>query len=152
VEQSPSLEVITSSACKENCHILLNLEFHDRVDKSPRLFPVLSHSNPVHSHLICFFNIHFSIIFRLRLGVPSGLFPPVVPTKTLYIPLFSPIRATCPVHLIIYMITRITFGEEYKPRSSSQCSLLQSPVMSPLLDPNTFLSSQISNILRLGTR
>ena len=152
MEQNPSLEAITSSACQENPHILLNLKFHDRVDKSSPLFPILSYSNPVHSHPICFLNIHFSTIFRHRLGVPSGLFTPVVPTKTLYIPLFSPIRATCPVHPILYMIIRIIFGEERKYRSSSQCSLLQSSVISPLLGPNTVLSTLISNILRLGTR
>ena len=43
-----------------------------------------------------FLTIHRNIIKLLRLGHPSGLFPSSFTTKTLYAPLFSVIRATCP--------------------------------------------------------
>jgi hypothetical protein len=47
------------------------------------------------------------------MGLPSGLFPSGFSTKTLYTPLLSPIRATCPAHLILLdLITRTTFGEK----------------------------------------
>ena len=38
---------------------------------------------------------------HLRLGHPSGLLPSGFPSKTLYTPLSSTIRATCPAHIII---------------------------------------------------
>ena len=65
-----------------------------------------------------FSKISFNITFHLRLGLSSDLSSSSFPTKTLYAPLLSLIRATCPAHFILLdLITQILFGEEYNHKA-----------------------------------
>jgi hypothetical protein len=129
MEHSPSWEANRLSASQEIPRILWNPNVHYRAYKCPP--PVLSwgrfiQSIPTHQ---TFWRCILILPYHLRLGLPRGLFPAGFPTKTLYTPLLSPIRATCPTYLILLdFVTRTILGEEYRSWSSSLCSFLHSPV------------------------
>jgi len=56
-----------------------------------------------------------------------------------------------PAHLILVdLITRTIFGEEYRSLSSSLCSFLHTPVTSSLLFPNILLSTLFLNTLSVS--
>ena len=77
-------------------------------------------------------------------------FPQAFPLKRCINRSFSPIRATRPSHLtLLYLITQIILGHEYRTLSTSLCSCLHSPVSPSLLGPNILLNALFSYTLSL---
>ena len=100
---SPSWEVNWFAASQEIPRISRNPKVHYRTHKRPPPVSVLGQPNPTYWRSILILSTHL----RLSL-LPSGF-----PSKILYTPLFLPIRATYPVHLILLdFITRTILGEE----------------------------------------
>ena len=101
MEQSPSWEADRCSASQEILRILWEPKVHYRAYKCPPPVPILSQINPVHAPHASSWRSISILSSHLLLGLQSGLVPSGLPTKTLYTPLLSPIRATCPAHLIL---------------------------------------------------
>jgi len=119
VEQSPSCEANRFLASQEIPRILWEPKNHYRIHKCPPPAPVLGQIDQVHALTSHCLKIHLNIILQLSLGLPVGLFPSGFPTKTLYTPVLSPKRATCPAHLILLdLITRTLMGEK---RAKENC-------------------------------
>jgi hypothetical protein len=74
---------------------------------------------PLPENPVIIYNIIVTLSSHLRLGLPRVPFPSGFPTKTLYIPLLSPIRATLPAHLTrLDFITQTILGEENEYRDT----------------------------------
>jgi len=113
--QSPSWEANWFAANQEIPHISRNPKVHYRTHNPPPLVSILGQPNPVHIHSSHFLEIRPNKIHtstpRSPQWSPSLWFPQQDPIH----PLSSPIRATCPAHLILLdFITGTILGEEYK--------------------------------------
>jgi hypothetical protein len=104
---------------------------HHRVHKRPPSIPILSQLNPLHAPQQ---NSLRSILIpssHLPLGLPRGHFPSLFSTNTLYNLFSSPIRVTCPAHIVLLdLICLMIFGNEYNWWISSLCNFFHSPATS----------------------
>ena len=147
-QHSPSWEANRFLASEEIPRILWNPMVQHRIHKCSRPIPIPSQLDPVHIPHPTSWRSILIVSSRLRLGLPSGLFPLGFPTKILYTHFLSPTRATYPTYRIfLVLITRKILREENWSLSSSLCSFLHSPVTSSLLVPNILLNALFSNTL-----
>jgi hypothetical protein len=86
-----------------------NLKDHYRVHKSPLLVTILRQMHPFLPSYSIYLRSFFIMPSRLRLRLPSCLFPSRFTTKIFYVFLM---RATCPIRLILPdLITLMIFSE-----------------------------------------
>jgi hypothetical protein len=104
-----------SPPSQEILHLLRHTGVHYRVHKSPPLDTTLSQLHSVNILTHCLLTVYHNIILASMPVSPKWCFPfRFFLTNTLYALLISPMRASCPVHLIpLDLTTLIIFGEEY---------------------------------------
>jgi hypothetical protein len=132
----------SSLATRQLPSILWKPKVHYRIHKTSPLNPILNQTNPFHTTSSYLCKIHLNITHSpTSCSSKWSLSPSDIPPSNLYTFLFSPIRATCPAHIILIdFIIRIIIGEECRSCSSSLCSFLYPSGTSSLVGPNVLLT------------
>ena len=130
MEQSLSSKANLFSASQEIPRNVWNLKVHFRVT-SARHLPLSEPDRSSPSADITLLADPFYCYNPIEAWVFQVVsFSQITPTKTLYTPLLSPMGTTSPGHLILLnLIIRIIYGQEYRLLSSSLCSFFFIPVL-----------------------
>ena len=99
--QSTSWEANWFAASQEIPPISRNPKVHYRTHKRPPPVSIVGQPNPVHIPTSYLLEIHPNIIHPSTPRPPQWSLSLRLPHQTLNTPLSSPIRATCPAHLIL---------------------------------------------------
>jgi hypothetical protein len=143
MELSSSWEANSHSASQEIPRLLWNPNVYYRVYKSPPLVPTQSQMHPVHNFTPNFPKINSNILSsHLRLGLPHGLFPSGFTPKIVYAFLISPMRFTCPAHLMLFDMSMNLCNKMYCFVIRFQ-PLLASPPETELYVPYRLLDSTL---------
>lgn len=119
---------------KTELFITTGVRTSNPVHNSLPLVPLLSQMTPVHILHLSSPRTILILPSHLHLCLPSGLFHSVFLTKILYGFLFSPKHATHLAHFIIPALNiLITSNKACNLLSSSSCSFLQPPIISPFM-------------------
>ena len=115
IEQGPSWEANQFSASQEIPRILWNPKSHYCIHAWSPPVPILSLLDPVHTPTSHFLDNHLNIILQARPGSPKWSLSVRFPHQNSVYASPVPIRATCPVYLILLdFITRTIMGKEYR--------------------------------------
>ena len=119
-QKIPWSRVLQKSSASQIPRIIWDPVACYRFQKGSPLDPILSQINRLYAFQSTSWRSILILSSHQSLCLPSGLFPSGLHTKTIYTPLLFSVHDKCPAKLVIInLITRIIFGEQYRSLSSS---------------------------------